>query len=351
MVFSGESTIRNLIRPLNGLCFCEPIGSASLEARSLLFGGRTLSFKLSVGMVQWSSKNGRNRQRRHWTPEVIKMDQGNAIKKDVQEFYDKLGWEKSDDGFSDASIYEDLRPVAAEYIHRCHQRVKQHLPDSGRYLLDVASGPIQYPEYVAYSAGYERRVCADISLRALVEARKRLGEKGFYVVADIANLPFADNTFDGIVSLHTIYHVPAAEQEKAFNEVHRVLAPERPAVVVYSWGARSPLMLLMLMPFQVWNWLGRRIRARAVSLGRSDSPALYGHHYGYWWFASRKWPFSYELYSWRSVSPDFTKIYVRPRLFGRSLLSLLFRTENAWPRFFGRVGQYPMIVFRKTPAA
>ena len=351
MVFSGESTIRNLIRPLNGLCFCEPIGSASLEARSLLFGGRTVSFKLSVGMVQWSSKNGRNRQRRHWTPEVIKMDQGNAIKKDVQEFYDKLGWEKSDDGFSDASIYEDLRPVAAEYIHRCHQRVKQRLPDSGRYLLDVASGPIQYPEYVAYSAGYERRVCADISLRALVEARKRLGEKGFYVVADIANLPFADNTFDGVVSLHTIYHVPAAEQEKAFNEVHRVLAPERPAVVVYSWGARSPLMLLMLMPFQVWNWLGRRIRARAVSLGRSDSPALYGHHYGYWWFASRKWPFSYELYSWRSVSPDFTKIYVRPRLFGRSLLSLLFRMENAWPRFFGRVGQYPMIVFRKNRSA
>jgi SAM-dependent methyltransferase len=195
------------------------------------------------------------------------MDQGNTIKKDVQEFYDNIGWDKSDDGFSDASIYEDLRPVAAEYIQRCHQRVKQHLPDSGRYLLDVASGPVQYDDYVAYSAGYERRVCADISLRALVEARRRLGDKGLYVVADIANLPFADNTFDGVVSLHTIYHVPAAEQEKAFNEIHRVLAPERPAVVVYSWGARSPLMLLSLMPFQVWNWLSRRIRARTASQG------------------------------------------------------------------------------------
>jgi SAM-dependent methyltransferase len=175
------------------------------------------------------------------------MDQGNTIKKDVQEFYDNIGWDKSDDGFSDASIYEDLRPVAAEYIQRCHQRVKQHLPDSGRYLLDVASGPVQYDDYV--------------------EARRRLGDKGLYVVADIANLPFADNTFDGVVSLHTIYHVPAAEQEKAFNEIHRVLAPERPAVVVYSWGARSPLMLLSLMPFQVWNWLSRRIRARTASQG------------------------------------------------------------------------------------
>ncbi len=277
------------------------------------------------------------------------MDQGDTIKKDVQEFYDNIGWDKSDDGFSDASIYEDLRPVAAEYIRRCHQRVKLHLPDSGRYLLDVASGPVQYDDYVAYSAGYERRVCADISLRALVEARRRLGGKGLYVVADIANLPFADNSFDGVVSLHTIYHVPAAEQENAFNEVYRVLATERSAVVVYSWGARSPLMLLSLMPFQVWNWLSRRIRARRASQGGSDSPALYGHHYGYGWFAGRKWPFTYELYSWRSVSPDFTKIYARPWLAGRSLLGFLFRMENTWPRFFGRFGQYPMIVFKKNP--
>jgi ubiquinone/menaquinone biosynthesis C-methylase UbiE len=279
------------------------------------------------------------------------MDQGNTIKKDVQKFYDNVGWDKSDDGFSDASIYEDLRPVAAEYIHQCHQRVKQYLPESGRYLLDVASGPVQYDDYVAYSAGYDRRVCADISVRSLIEARRKLGDKGLYVVADIANLPFADNTFDGVVSLHTVYHVPAAEQEKAFNEIHRVLAVERSAVVVYSWGARSPLMLLSLMPFQAWNWLSRRIRTRTASQGVSDSPALYGHHYGYRWFANRKWPFTYELYSWRSVSPDFTKIYARRLLAGRSLLSLLFRMENAWPRFFGRFGQYPMIVFRKNPPA
>jgi hypothetical protein len=90
--------------------------------------------------VPWDTKNASNRQRTRCTPGVIQMDQGNTIKKDVQEFYDNVGWDKSDDGFSDASIYEDLRPVAAEYIHRCHQRVKQHLPDSGRYLLDVASG-------------------------------------------------------------------------------------------------------------------------------------------------------------------------------------------------------------------
>src|SRR5260370_30396027 len=127
-------------------------------------------------------------------PGVIQMDQGNTIKKDVQEFYDNVGWGKSDDGFSDASIYEDLRPVAAEYIHRCHQRVKQHLPDSGRYLLDVASGPVQYDDYAAYSADYERRGCAGISLPALVLAGRGLGDKGGYGAGGNPHFSFADHT-------------------------------------------------------------------------------------------------------------------------------------------------------------
>jgi ubiquinone/menaquinone biosynthesis C-methylase UbiE/uncharacterized protein YbaR (Trm112 family) len=275
-----------------------------------------------------------------------------AIKEEVRKFYDELGWEKDADSFSDAVIFEDLRPVAAEYVHRCHQRVAQYLSASGAYLLDVASGPLQYDEYLAYSAAYGRRVCVDISFRALVEARKRLGEKALYVVADITNLPFVDNSFDGVLSLHTIYHVPASEQETAFHEVYRVLASGQTAVVVYSWGARAPLMLVSLMPFLAWSWLIRRVRLRFNSKSQHSSggPMLYGHHYGYRWFASRRWPFAYKLYSWRSVSPDFTKIYVRSWLFGRALLSVLFRLESARPHLLGRIGQYPMIVLAKPPS-
>ena len=52
------------------------------------------------------------------------------------------------------------------------------------------SGPIQYPEYLTYSEGYQYRLCLDISIVALIEARKRIGEKGLFVVADVSNLPF-----------------------------------------------------------------------------------------------------------------------------------------------------------------
>ncbi len=91
-------------------------------------------------------------------------------------------------------------------------RVKRHLAPTGDFLLDAGSGPVQYDVYLTYSQDYRYRVCMDLSVVALQEARKRLGEKGIYVNADISNLPFKDDTFDGIVSLHTIHHVPIEEK-------------------------------------------------------------------------------------------------------------------------------------------
>ena len=37
---------------------------------------------------------------------------------------------------------KDFRVVSRDYIHKCHLRVNDYLPRRGKYLLDVASGPI-----------------------------------------------------------------------------------------------------------------------------------------------------------------------------------------------------------------
>lgn len=272
-------------------------------------------------------------------------DDGRAedIKHEVQQFYDEVGWKKEAHVFSDAAIFEDLREVARQYHHDCHMRVVKYLPPSGDYLLDVASGPVQYDEYLKYSEHFRYRVCVDISFLALVEARRRLGAKGIYVLGDVTNLPFDDGSLDGVVSLHTIYHVPASQQEKAFNEVYRVLAPGGGAVVVYSWGRHSILMLATVLPIWAWRYLMRRFR-RLRSGSKKD---LYAHQHGYRWFANRKWPFSHKLYSWRSVGVDFTKLYIHDWLFGRQILRAVFRLEDRWPQLFGAIGQYPMIVIEK----
>ena len=139
--------------------------------------------------------------------------------------------------------------VSAEYIHNCHSRVGRHLKKSGKYLLDAGSGPVQYEEYMEYLDGYQYRVCADISNTALIEARKKLGNNGLYVVSDIANLPFIGNIFDGVMSMHTIHHLPREDHHLAYQELFRLLAPASTAVVVNGWTYSN-----------LFGWLDRSVK-------------------------------------------------------------------------------------------
>ena len=172
------------------------------------------------------------------------------VKEEVRQFYDEIGWQLVGADVYQNARYEDLRPVSRQYIHDCHLRVVQHLRPQGRYLLDAGSGPVQYPEYLEYSRNYQYRVCADISITALKEANRRLGERGLYVVADIAHLPFKPDAFEGVVSLHTIHHLPEEDRLSAYEELFRVLAPDSTAVVVNGWSSSrlmntfEPLMRL-----------------------------------------------------------------------------------------------------------
>ena len=108
---------------------------------------------------------------------VMKTTLDQNVKQDVRKFYDDIGWKEIGDGVYQNARYEDLRPVSWEYIHKCHLRVGRYLSQNGKFLLDAGSGPIQYPEYLQYSQGYQARVCADISIVALAEARQRIGDR------------------------------------------------------------------------------------------------------------------------------------------------------------------------------
>ncbi|MBN2145866.1 MAG: class I SAM-dependent methyltransferase, partial [Anaerolineales bacterium] len=193
------------------------------------------------------------------------------IKRNVREFYDQVGWQEVSDGIYQNAAHEDLRPVSRDYIHKCHMRILRHIKPSGKLLLDAGSGPIQYPEYLEYSRGYQKRVCADISIVALQEARRRIGEHGLFVVADIANLPFAPEVFDGVVSMHTIHHLPLDEHQKAFEELYRVMGRDSRAVVVNGWSL-SPLMTISEKLADALERLHGRKRSKKKRQG-SISPA------------------------------------------------------------------------------
>jgi SAM-dependent methyltransferase len=280
-------------------------------------------------------------------------------KQQVRDFYDRIGWSQVGDGLYQNARYEDLRPAAQEYIHQCHLRVNRYLDPRGDLFLDAGSGPVQWPEYLTYSENYRYRVCADLSLTALKEARQRLGDKGLYVVMDIARLPFKPEVFDGIVSLHTIHHLPPQDHKTAYAELVRVLKPGHRAVVVNGWS-NPPLMRAA---DRLAN-LFRRLFPRKAGLAPLEQATLpesssktakteepvgtFVHKSNAGWLREQlKDVTPIDIYCWRSVSTKFTRAYVNDKTGGR-LLRFIFWLEELFPRFFGENGQYPIVAIKKT---
>ena len=298
------------------------------------------------------------------------------IKKNVREFYDRVGWQMVSGEIYQNAEYEDLRPVSSDYIHKCHLRINRHLAPEGEFLLDAGSGPVQYPEYLTYSAGFKARVCMDISIVAMREARKRLGEKGRYVVADIAHLPFKSDAFDGIVSLHTIHHVPMEDKLPAYEELYRALKPGRKMAIVNGW-TNAPLMV-RLRPFmsrmaRFHDWWLRRVKKQtpaAPEPAKQPEQALevqpsaekegepkkvpagtYVQKLSAEWLAQAladKMPF--DILVWRSVNVAFLRSVIYPEWGGKFWLKVIYGLEEIFPRWLGRIGQYPLVVVSKPTA-
>jgi ubiquinone/menaquinone biosynthesis C-methylase UbiE len=290
------------------------------------------------------------------------------VKQEVRQFYDQVGWQLVSEDIYQNARYEDLRPVSREYIQRCHIRVNNHLVPSGRFLLDAGSGPIQYPEYLSYSQGYQYRVCADISITALREARKRISKHGLFVVADIANLPFKPGVFTGIVSLHTIHHLPENEHLQAYKELYRVLAQDCFAVVVNSWPSSS-LMVLFNPLIRLSNRIRGRIKrlfgraplstdikspsssvaAKESASKQSSAPkgTFTSRHDVSWMKNEVGSQMPLQIWVWRSVSVRFMRALIHPIFCGRAWLRLLYWLEGKFPYFLGTRGQYPLVIIQK----
>ncbi|MBI9049620.1 MAG: class I SAM-dependent methyltransferase [Anaerolineaceae bacterium] len=282
------------------------------------------------------------------------------VKNQVRQFYNKVGWQMLSDGFYQNARYEDLRPVSKEYIHRCHMRINRHIHQTGRFLLDAGSGPVQYPEYLTYSEGYQFRVCVDISIVALQEARQRVADRGLYVVADVAHLPFKEDVFDAEVSLHTLHHLPAEDKKPAYLELYRVLAPGKTAAVVNGWTEsglmRSSFWYVRLMEI-IGIWIAekrgkqekkQKEKKANTSVKEKEPTGTYIQKLSPEWMrAELSELISYQVWVWRSVNVRFLRAIFHRPLAGKFFLRVLYQLEELAPHFFGKHGQYPLIVISK----
>lgn len=263
----------------------------------------------------------------------------------VIEYYDQFGWEAASDGKSKESVHAlDMRDAPYRYTRRCISRLAKYFRNGGAFILDLGSGAIPHQELLSYHAHFQKRVCVDLSITALKQAREKLGDRGEYVVGDAANLPFKDAVFDAVTCNHVVYQIPATFQRAAMLEIWRVLKPGGIAVVVYQWPwsgiqgrlARLAQTLRLKGPGEATPLASADVPSRAP-----DEPQPRG------WFERQEWPFKYTYDCFRLVDNGFMKRYVPDGWIGRSFLTLLYLVQCVMPGASGRWGALPVFVLRK----
>lgn len=92
-------------------------------------------------------------------------------------------------------------------------------------ILDVGSGAGQIAGHLLEFADPDARItCTDLSRQMLGRARRRLkSDRPAYIAADLAALPFADRSFDGVTCGYVLEHLP--DPRAGLAELARVLSP------------------------------------------------------------------------------------------------------------------------------
>jgi ubiquinone/menaquinone biosynthesis C-methylase UbiE len=273
-------------------------------------------------------------------------------KKRVFDYYNEIDYKIKDSLkiYEDSPKWVDFREVSSKYVRNSFVKATRFYPSEGKYLLDIASGPIGLPEYMELSNGYEYRICVDISINALLQAKvniQRAGKKGLFICGDITNIPIQDYSCDVVLSQHTLYHIPKSDQMAAVNEMYRVAKENSKIVIVYSWFYRSWFMNISLNFIQIYRVLRHFIGKLYVRIIKSK-PRLYFYPHSLRWF-KKTFTFSsdIEIFCWRSVNKNFLNIYIHRWLFGRQILEILGKIEDKHSSFMGRFGEYPLIVITK----
>lgn len=250
----------------------------------------------------------------------------------VNKFYNNSGWKKKNKNTLDATLFEDLRSNAKEYVSKCRKRLQGYIPNKGIHILDFASGPIQYPEYLEYSKNFKLRHCIDFSRLAIKTAKLKLRNKGKYYCNDFFKIKLKKNYFDCILSLHTIYHIDKKLQAKAVKKLINISKKGTPIIIVYS----NPNTLI--------NKLKKKIFKKKIKKNKTN---LYFFCHPIKWWSQFEKTTDVTLKPWRSFSSDHQKIIFPDNVFGKLMFKILFIIEEKFQKFFINNFQYYTVIIKK----
>jgi len=114
--------------------------------------------------------------------------------------------------------YGKIKKSGLPYLH---EFIKL-LPSSETKILDAGCGTGR--DLLHLENFLDELYGVDLS-SGMINIAKRKLRKTILIKADITNLPFPDNHFDGVMSVSTLVHLPFEEKKKAISEFWRVLKP------------------------------------------------------------------------------------------------------------------------------
>lgn len=171
------------------------------------------------------------------------------------------------EGYGQETFFHELGRIKSQDVEVFTQDYWNFDAYAGREVLDLGCGPGWYS--AQYGQGGAKVTGVDLTPKAVEVASAYARFRGLSNVTirqgDAQALPFADDTFDLVVSSGVLHHVPDPVQ--AFREVRRVLKPGGEAKITLYYRnflLRNPLAFrAMMLALRVLN-----VRHHDVESGR-----------------------------------------------------------------------------------
>lgn len=143
-----------------------------------------------------------------------------------------------------------LEAVNPHLPGRPHRRVAESVADAGcaGKVLELCAGTGYASRLLARECPEANVVGVDLSPEMVAVGTRKLQAAGTTNVSlrvgDVSDLPFADNSFDAVISIFGLHEVPEATRRSAISESSRVLRPGGLFVTIDLDRPPAPMGLL-----------------------------------------------------------------------------------------------------------